>query len=169
MEVFDAVRTVLAVRQYQSKPVPPETVKRIIEAGHLTASANNRQPWNFILVDDKETISKLAALATTGPYISQAPMVIVVAVENNRFGLSDGSRAIQSMILTAWSEGVGSNWVGFAGMTQIRPLLNIPDTLDVIAILPMGYPAKKLGYGKKNRKPLAEVAHHGRFGQPYTD
>jgi nitroreductase len=168
MEVYDAVRTVLAVRQYQSKPVPAETVRRILEAGRLTASASNRQPWHFILVDDKETIGKLAALATTGPYIAQAPMVIVVAVENNRFGLSDGSRAIQSMVLTAWSEGIGSNWVGFAGMDQIKPLLNIPDTLDVIAILPMGYPAKKLGYGKKNRKSVAEVIHHGRFGQPYT-
>jgi len=167
MEVYDAVRTVLAVRQYQSKPVPPETVHRILEAGRLTASASNGQPWHFILVDDRETIDKLAALATTGPYIAQAPMAIVVAVDNNRFGLSDGSRAIQSMVLTAWSEGVGSNWVGFAGMAQIRPLLAIPDTLDVIAILPMGYPVQHLGHGKKKRKPASEVLHHGRFDRPY--
>ena len=53
MEVFEAVRTVLAVRQYQDKPVPPEVKGRILEAGHLTASAMNSQPWHFILVDDK--------------------------------------------------------------------------------------------------------------------
>lgn len=167
MEVYDAVRTVLAVRQYQSKSVPADVIHRILEAGRLTASASNKQPWHFILVDDKETINKLASLASTGPYIAQAPMAIVVAVEPGPFGLSDGSRAIQSMVLTAWGEGIGSNWVGFAGMDQIRPVLGIPDTLDVICILPMGYPVKHLGYGKKKRKTLAEVTHHGRFSQPY--
>jgi nitroreductase len=47
MEVFDAVRTLLAVRNYQDKPVPPEVVRRIIEAGRLTGSSMNRQPWHF--------------------------------------------------------------------------------------------------------------------------
>ena len=71
------------------------------------------------------------------------------------------------MLLTAWAEGVGSNWVGFHGLDAIKPLLNIPDDLDVLAILPFGYPVQAVGQGKKNRKPLAEVAHRERFGQPF--
>jgi hypothetical protein len=63
--------------------------------------------------------------------------------------LPDGSRAIQSMMLAAWSEGVGSNWVGFMGMTEVKVLLCIPDELDVLAIIPFGYPAKPLGKGGK--------------------
>jgi len=71
------------------------------------------------------------------------------------------------MLLTAWSEGVGSNWVGFGGLEKVNVQLGIPAKLDVLAILPFGYPAEKIGRGKKNRKPLAAVAHRERFGQPF--
>ena len=83
------------------------------------------------------------------------------------FSVSDASRAIQSMILTAWSERVGSNWVGFRGLDEVTSLLSIPDDLDVLAVLPFGYPAQAHGKGKKQRKLLSEVAHRGQFGQPF--
>jgi nitroreductase len=168
MEVFEAVRTVLAVRTYQNKPVPPDVVRRIVEAGRLTGSSMNGQPWHFIVVENPNTLRQLGALAQTGPYIAQAPLAIVVAIEKTRFAVSDASRAIQSMILTAWSEGVGSNWVGFLGLTEVKPLLGIPDDLDVLAIVPFGYPARAIGRGKKQRKRLSEVAHRERFGQPFA-
>lgn len=167
MEVFDAVRTILAVREYQDKPVPPEIVRRIVEAGRLAGSSMNRQPWHFVVVEKRDTMRQLGALATTGPYIADAALAIVVAIQRTPFSVSDGSRAIQSMMLTAWSEGVGSNWVGFMGMTDVKRLLGIPDELDVLAIIPFGYPAKPVGKGRKNRKPLSEVAHLERFGQPF--
>jgi nitroreductase len=166
MEVFDAVRTLLAVRNYRDKPVPPEVVRRIVEAGRLTGSSMNRQPWHFIVVENRDTLRQLGALAKTGPYIAQAPLAIVVAIERTMFSVSDASRAIQSMILTAWSEGVGSNWVGFRGLEEVKSLLSIPDELEVLAIIPFGYPARP-GKGKKKRKSIAEVAHLERFGQPF--
>jgi nitroreductase len=168
MDVFETIRTVLAVRAYQDKPIPAEVVRKIVEAAWLTASSRNGQPWHFIVVENRETLKKLGALARTGPYIAQAPVAIVVAMEQSPYAVSDGSRAIQSMVLTAWSEEVGSNWVGFQGLTEIKPLLGIPAEVDVLAIVPFGYPAKHLGKGKKNRKPLAEVAHRERFGQPFA-
>jgi len=167
MEVFDAVRTVLAVRAYQDRPVPPETVRRIIEAAHLTASSMNRQPWHFIVVDDRDTIRRLAEVAKTGPYIAGAPLAIVVALEESRFAESDAGRAVQSMVLAAWEQGLGSNWVGFHGLEAVKPILGIPDALDVLAIIPFGYPAQPAGKGKKERKPLSQVAHHNRFSQPF--
>jgi nitroreductase len=97
----------------------------------------------------------------------QAPLAIVVAIEKTQFAVSDASRAIQSMILTAWSEGVGSNWVGFLGLTEVNSLLGIPDDLDVLAVLPFGYPAQDRHQGKKQRKPLSKVAHRERFAQPF--
>jgi nitroreductase len=166
MEVFEAVRTILAIRDYDDKAVPPEIVRRIAEAGRLTGSSMNRQPWNFIVVQNRDSLRKLGALAKTGPYIADAALVIVVAIQRTPFSVSDGSRAIQSMMLTAWSEGVGSNWVGFMGMNEVKPLLRIPDELDVLAIVPFGYPAKPVGKGKKKRKPLSEIAHLESFGQP---
>jgi len=63
MEVFDAVRTVLAVRNYQDKPVSPELVRRTVEAGRLTGSSMNRQPWHFIVVENRDMLRQLGALA----------------------------------------------------------------------------------------------------------
>jgi nitroreductase len=169
MEVIDVVRTVLAVRQYRDQPVPESAVTEIVEAGHLTASASNKQPWHFIVVQNKDTLRQLAALAKTGPYISQAPLAIVVGIEKgNPLAVSDASRAIQDMILTAWSHGVGSNWVGFRGLQEVNPLLGIPDEIEVLAILPFGYPVQKIGSGAKKRKPLGEIAHREKWGQPFA-
>jgi len=169
MEVFDGIRTLLAVRQYQDKPVPETTVQRIVEAGRLTGSAMNAQPWHFIVVQDRDTLRQLGRLARSGPYVGQAPLAVVVAVEkNSRFALSDASRAIQSMMLAAWADGVGSNWVGFSGMDEVKALLKVPAALDVVAIVPFGYPAQPVGKGRKQRKPLRDIAHRERYGQPFA-
>ncbi len=168
MDVFEAIRTMLAVRQYQDRPVPEATIRRILEAGRLTGSAMNQQPWHFIVVQDRERLRQLGALASSGPYVARAPLAIVVAIEPTRFAVSDASRAIQSMMLTAWADGVGSNWVGFGGFEDAKRLLEIPAKVDVLAIVPFGYPAQPVGRGKKERKPLAAVAHRERFGQPFA-
>jgi nitroreductase len=125
MEVFEAVQKVLAIRNYKETPVRPDVVRRIVEAGRLSGSAMNRQPWHFIVVDDKDTLGKLGALARTGPYIARAPLAIVVAIQKTKTAMADAARAIQSMILTAWSDGIGSNWVGFTGLDDVKPLLGI--------------------------------------------
>ncbi len=166
MNVFEAVSTVLAVRTYADKPIPAEAVRRIVEAAHLTGSSMNRQPWHFIVVDDRALLRKLGAAAPSGPYIAEAVLAVVVVIEPTRFAVSDASRAIQSMMLTAWDDGIGSNWVGFHGLDVVKPLLAIPDELDLLAIIPFGYPTQTLGKGKKARKPFAEVVHYGQFGQP---
>jgi nitroreductase len=104
MDVFDGLRTLLAVRHYQDRAVPDETLGRILEAGRLTGSAMNAQPWHFIVVQDRDTLRQLGRLARSGPYVAQAPLAVVVAVDrNSRFGVSDASRAIHSMMLAAWA------------------------------------------------------------------
>jgi nitroreductase len=167
MDVFEATRTLLAVRSYRDQSVPDAVVRRILEAGRLTGSGMNGQPWHFIVVRERETLRRLGALASSGPYVAQAPLAIVVATDRSRFAVSDASRAIQSMLLAAWAEGVGSNWVGFGGLDKVKSLLEIPATLDVLAILPFGYPTRTLGRGKKQRRALREVAHLERFGRPF--
>src|SRR5262245_5408350 len=150
MDAFDAIRTLLAVRQYQDRPVPEATVQRIVEAARLTGSAMNAQPWHFIVVQDRETLRQLGRLARSGPYVAQATLAVVVASQKDyRYELSDEIRAIQSMMLTAWEDGVGSNWVGFSGMDEVRALLKVPTALDVVAIVPFGYPARPVGRRRK--------------------
>ncbi len=166
MEVFDSIRTLLAVRSYEQRPVPEEVLRRILEAGRLTASAMNRQPWHFIVVQAPDTLRQLGAAAPNGPYIAQAPLAIVVVVDRTPYAVSDASRAIQDMLLTAWDAGIGGNWAGFGGLEAVKTLLGIPAELDVLAILPLGYPAATIGKGKKARKPLADIVHRERWGQP---
>jgi nitroreductase len=167
MDAFEAVRTLLAVRNYQDKPVPEDSLRRILEAGRLTGSSMNGQPWHFLVIQNRDTLRQLGLLLRTGPYVAQAPLAIVVALDHTPYAVSDASRAIQSMLLTAWRDGLGSNWVGFGGLDQIKPLLGIPAEVDVFAVLPIGYPRDdRLGRGKKRRKVLPEVAYREQWGQP---
>jgi nitroreductase len=167
MEVFEAVRTLLAVRRYQDRPVPEETIRRILEAGRLTASAMNEQPWHFVVVTNRETLRQIGAAMPSAPYIAQAPLAIVVAVDRTPVGVSDASRAIQSMLLTAWSEGLGGNWSGFGSLANVGSLVGVPVDRDVLSVLPFGPPSDAIGSGKKNRKPLDEIAHRERWDSPY--
>jgi len=168
MEVFDAVRTLLAVRNYQDRPIPEDVIRRVLEAGRLSPSAMNKQPWHFVVVQDRDALRRLGELVRTGPYIAQAPLAIVVAIDRTPLSVSDASRAIQSMLLTAWSEGIGGNWSGFGSLNEVGDFLGIPSELDVLAVLPLGYPADAIGQGKKNRKPLDQIAHRERWDQPFT-
>jgi nitroreductase len=166
-EVFEAVRTVLAVREFDGRPVPDEVLRRIIEAAHLSGGSINLQPWHFVLVHEPERLRELGALVRTGPYIAGASAAVVVAYErSSQYGVSDASRAIQSMILVAWGDGVGSNWTGFGGLEEVRRMVGLPDTYEVLAVIPFGYPKRKLGKGRKKRKPQSEVASAERFGDP---
>src|SRR5881628_974821 len=164
--VFEAARTVLAIREFEDRPVPDDVLHRIVEAGWLSASARNGQPWHFILVREREGLRKLGSLVRTGPYTAGAAAAVIVAYEKatGQYAVSDASRAIQSMIIVAWGDGVGSNWTGFGGMEEVRREFGIPDAYDVLAVLPFGYPKRKV-IGKKKRKPFKDVVSSERFGQ----
>src|SRR5215831_7887892 len=147
-EVFEAVRTILAVRQYDDRALPDDVARRIVEAGRQTASGGNGQPWHFILVRNRDALLKLGSLVRTGPYVASAAAAVIVAYEKNKplIGISDGSRAIQSMLRAAWGEGVASNWTGFAGggLDNVREEFGLPDAYDVLAVVPLGYPKHRV-------------------------
>jgi nitroreductase len=165
-DVFEAVRTVMAVREYDNRQVPEDVLQRVLEAARLTASASNQQPWHFVLVRQPERVRKLGSLIRTGPYVAFAPAAVIVAYlkESGQLGLSDASRAIQSMMVAAWGDGVASNWTGFAGrLDEVRKEFGLPDTYEVLAVIPLGYPKRRV-IGKKKRKPFNEVVSAERFG-----
>ena len=165
MPVDETIKTLLAVRAFTDQPVSDDALHSILEAGRLTASAINLQPWHFVVVRDRETLGTLAEAAKTGPSIADSAFSVVVTVSSDsRFGLSDASRAIQNMMLVAWEQGIGSNWIGFVGgLTAVNTLLAIPDDQDVVCVLPFGYPAQATGKGKKRRKSMDEIVHWNRW------
>jgi nitroreductase len=164
-DVFEAVSTILAVREYDGRELPDDVALRIVEAGRLTASGGNRQPWHFVLVRSRDGLRKLGSLVRTGPYTANAAAAVIVAYEKeSRIGVSDASRAIQSMMLAAWGDAVASNWTGF-GLDNVRAEFGFPDTYEVLAVVPLGYPRRRV-LGRKKRKPLNEVASAERYGAP---
>jgi nitroreductase len=169
MEVYEAVRTLLAVRSYQDKPIPEESVRRILQAARLTGSSRNSQEWDFIVIRNEASLQQIGQRARTGGYVSGAPLAVAVVVPAaGNVGYIDGARAVQDMMLVAWEEGLGSNWVSNVDTPEIREMLGIPGDRRLLAIIPFGYPDRKLGKGKKARKPLSEIAHAEQFGQPYA-
>ena len=167
-QVFETVRTLMAVREYDGRPIPDDVLRRIVDAGHLTASAGNGQPWHFVLVKKAEDLRKIGSLVRSGPYIANASAAVIVAYEKaaGKWGFSDGSRAVQDMMAVAWADGVGSNWAGGPdGLDGVREQFGFPDTYVVMVVVPLGYPKRRI-IGKKKRKPFAEVVSLERFGTP---
>src|SRR5207248_11677888 len=80
MDVFEAVRTLLAVRSYRDTPLPDAVVRRIVEAGRHTGSGMNSQPWYFIVVRDRNALRQLGEMVSSGPYVAEAPLAIVRAI-----------------------------------------------------------------------------------------
>ena len=172
MDVYDAVRTRLTVREFKADPVPDEVVHKLVLTGRLTASSRNLQPWHFIVIRDRDMLSKIAAIASSGRFIADAPMAIAIAMENADRPDLDTGRAMQQIELVAWEEGLGTCFVGLRieeQNSQVKDLLGIPDSIDLVTVLPFGYrlDGNDGTQGLKNRKPLSQVAHSERFGQAY--
>jgi nitroreductase len=167
MSVFECVRGRIETREFTSEVVPEAVLQKILEAGRWSPSQRNRQPWHFIVVQDRELLKQLAALAPSGAYLAEAALAIVVVTDGARAPLIDGTRAISSMQLVAWEEGLGSCWIGGVERDGVKRLLDIPESFELITVLPFGYPTEAAKRLRKRRKALAQIAHHERFGTPF--
>src|SRR5258706_13336530 len=103
METFDAIRTALAVRHFKDTPIPEPIARQIVEAGRLTASGGNRQPWQFMVERAMETLRQVGHLEPTGPYIPQAPLAVVAANERGPPAIRDGCRSFHERTLAVWT------------------------------------------------------------------
>jgi len=165
--VFECVRARVEVREFKADPIPAPIIQKILEAGRWSPSQRNRQPWHFIVIQQRDTLKQLGVLAASGPYLADAPLAIAVVTEGARAPLIDGTRAISSMQLVAWEEGLGSCWIGSIDRAGVKQLLNLPDACELITVLPFGYPTDAAKALRKRRKPLEQIAHRERFGTPY--
>lgn len=165
MDTLECIRKRRDIRSFIDREVSDETIMKIIEAGRLAPSAMNLQPWNFIVVKDKQNIKTLGPLCTSGRFIVGASFAVVIVTDpSNKWHEIDGARAVQNMALAGWNEGVGCCWIGAINRERVMEMLNIPRHLHVLTILPFGYPEQFTVNRKKNRKSLGEIAHREKFG-----
>jgi nitroreductase len=175
MDVFEAIQERKSIRAYRDKPIPRETIERLLEAGRLAPSAGNSEPWHFITVthvEKRKTLSK----GLYAKFITQAPLAIVVCGDKKASAdwyAVDASLAVENMVLSAVGEGLGTCIVGSFTEADVKALLKIPERFEVIVIIAVGYPREKLDLGSKllklvrSRKVLSDVASEETFGNPF--
>lgn len=170
MEVFECIRRRRTVREFKPDPVPEAVVYKILQAGRWSPSSSNTQPWHFVVVQDRATLRRLGEIATQGSFIADAPLAIATVMDGATRPQLDAGRALQQMELVAWSEGMGTCFVGVRSEEQqnaVKELLGIPPEMELITVMPYGYRAPGSRRQGTPRKPLAEMAHRERFGESF--
>ena len=167
MDVFECIRSRRTVRDFKPDPVPETIVRKILQAARWAPSSSNSQPWHFLVVQDVATLAKLGEIVASGRFIAQAPLAIAILMEDARRPQLDAGRALQQMELVAWSEGLGTCFVGVRQKEQqraVKDLLSIPEELELITIMPYGYRLAGRGGQGTPRKPLSQMVHREKFG-----
>lgn len=177
-----------AVRRFDGRPVDDTTIEKMLKAATRAPSARNAQPWRFIVIRETETKQQLGAIfdelgeqlygagAPDHTPWAEVPVLVVVCSEYT-FGTSESGvaalgasvyPAVQNLLLAAHGLSLGTvlttRWK--SRETELRPLLGLPETMAVHAIVPMGWPSAPSG--RSRRKPIREITSRERFGQPWA-
>lgn len=179
-DFYSLVKRRQSTRKFDTeRTIDREIINRILEAGRLSPSACNAQPWHFIVVDEPELKNKVADAASArllgmNHFTKQAPVHIIVVeekvnlssgiggiVKDKHFAFLDIGIAAAHICLAAEAEGLGSCILGWFAESKIKKLLNIPDNKRVILDIVIGYPAQDLR--EKKRKPSDEVISYNSY------
>lgn len=164
------LRSLRAVRNFRPDPVPREVVADILEVARWSGSASNRQPWEILVVRDRETLRALAAVEGYAGHLSGAPlgMVLVMAGGRPEQETYDEGRLAERIMLAAWAHGVGSSigWIVGGGRDAAKEILGVPPERVVRTAISLGYPEASAGGRRRPgpaRKPLSEIVHEERY------
>jgi nitroreductase len=173
MDTWQAINSVRVVRQFDERPLAPEHLDRILNAGRRTASSKNRQDWAFVVVRDRESLQRLSKVGRYADHLATAPAAIALvrphAADEHQLRtlMWDLGRAAQSMVLAAWELGVGSVPATVYDLGLASRLLGLPDDQRCDFLLSFGYPAEasKLSAPNKagGRVALEAVVHQERW------
>ncbi|MBW6514648.1 MAG: nitroreductase family protein [Candidatus Syntrophosphaera sp.] len=177
MELKELIASRHSVRDFLPDPIPEDILRDILEAGRLAPSAQNKQPWRYLVFQDPNEIKKLARncglIGLSNFFISKAPCLIIacadasknVRINQQDYYLVDTAISFQQMILTAWDHGIGSCWLAAFSEKVLSKYLKLPKSWRIVALSPFGYPADKGVYaklmssfaGSNDRLPLDKI------------
>lgn len=173
MDVLEAIKVRRSVRAFKNQDVSTEIVEKLIDAARWAPSAGNIQPWEFIIVRNLDVKRKLVKAALNQTFIEEAPVVIVVCADENSssqgygvrgkilYCLQDTAAATQNIHLVACSLGLGTCWAGAFNEDEAREILEVPQGVRPVAIIPVGYPAEKPS--APDRRSLNQMIHYEKF------
>jgi nitroreductase len=169
VETWEAITSRRNVRSFADRPIPAADLDRILEAGRRSPSSQNWQPWDFILVTDRDRLRELAKVWKGAGHVagSAATIVVIGPAADNEFHRAqfDLGQATMAMTLAATDLGIGSCHAGVADMQLARDLLGFPADRDWAFLISLGYPADRAIAPIKNpkRRPFSEVVHRDRW------
>jgi nitroreductase len=164
MDAIEAILTRRVQRAFSNKPVETEKLSHIVEAGRHAMSARNLQPWQFIVVRDRERLKAMGAVCTTGRFVADAPSAVVILKDIANARWADCAEAVQNMATAGWALGLGTCWVGNFDTAKLAEMLAIPSGWAVFTILPFGYADEKNPPQARPLKKRGEMVHYERFG-----
>jgi len=176
MNIHQAIQNRRSVRAYDSRPIPDEVITKLKAALRSAPSACNLQPWRFVMVTDAALREKLADACCGQTWISGAPLIVIgcglteqaykkMAGHFNSLEV-DLSIALDHLSLAAVAEGLGTCWIGAFNETAVKKLINAPDNVRIIALMPVGYPARpELNFPlpENRRKPPRDIFTENTF------
>lgn len=164
MDAIEALKGRRSVRVYDDRPVPKETIEEIIDTARLAPTANNVQPWEFVVITDPEIRVKIARLTDWGKFIAQSGACVAVYTRAVKHYLEDGSAAIENILVAAYALGLGTCWVAGYGKDYgepIREMLGVPEGYKLVGLVALGYPGEKPEAVEK--RDLSDVLHWEKY------
>jgi nitroreductase len=169
MDVMTAISGRRSVRLFRDTDIEEDKLNLILEAARLAPSAKNMQDRKFIVVRDAATRKKLAEAANGQTFVGKAPVIIAACGTSPAYVMTCGQNAYTIdvsiscayMILEAYELGIGSCWLGAFKESEVKSMLNIPDDLRVVAMIPFGYPADTAP--AISRKRLEEMVSYEKY------
>ena len=162
---FDVIRTKRDTRAYAGRPIPEETLRRILQAGRMAGSSKNTQPVRFVVLRDQKRKEELAACGDFATHLPSAAVVVAVVLLPDG-GPFDAGRAAQNMMVAAWAEGITSCPTSMHRPECAAAALGLPPQHRVAIMLPFGYPADpdpRPPRPGRQRLPLEQYVHEDRW------
>jgi len=140
--LLDFIKERRSIRAFQDKQIPEKEIEMILEAGRWAPSASNRQPWNFILIKNRDILKKLARVTGYGWFIGEASFAVAIVGKprtSHNYYIIDTSLVSMNMMLMAWSLGIGTCWIGSINKEKAKEILGLGRNDYLLTVLPFGY------------------------------
>ena len=162
MNCVEKMYTRRSIRKYKDEPVPEDVINSILEAGRLSPSAVNRQPWHFVVVKDQK-IKEEIYHERYSPFIKTADFTVVglylpSEALTEKLSLIDVTIALQSMVTAAWMHDIGSCWIGGFNEEKIKKTLNLPEEAKIVCLVSFGVPDEEPA--QRPKKTMNEIIHY---------
>jgi nitroreductase len=165
MQVQEALKKRLSIRRYANGAIPAEHLELLFKSLQLAASGNNYQNWEFVFVGDADVKQRLVAACNNQVFVKDCTYFIAgVADPALKWHMVDITIAMTQFALQAVELGYGTCWIGAFDESQVKRVLNIPDTKKVVICMTLGLPAGR--HVPRGRKAIQEFIYQDQFGNP---